>query len=95
MNVFCGGMYRACSTWQYQVVASLLERERPMVRLGYLTGDEFGGDFVFHDGATFKAMLEDVGLYGGPVRPPFRALSKQEKDDLFAMLDTIDFTIPS
>ncbi len=59
----------------------------------YLTGDEFGGDFVFHDGATTKAMLEYAGLHGGPVRAPFRALTQQEKQDMFAMLDTIDMDV--
>lgn len=60
----------------------------------YMTGDEFGGDFVFHDGATAKAMLEYAGLHGGPVRPPFRALNQKEKSDLFAMLDSIDRSVP-
>ncbi|WP_435009002.1 sulfotransferase domain-containing protein [Tundrisphaera lichenicola] len=41
MYVFCVGMYRACSTWQYEVVAHLLERHRGGRRLGYLTGDQF------------------------------------------------------
>ncbi len=56
----------------------------------YLTGDEFGGDFVFHDGATAKAMFEYAGLHGGPVRPPFKALDDQQKKDMFALLDSID-----
>lgn len=41
MYVLCVGMYRACSTWQYEVVAHLLERHRDGVRLGYLTGEQF------------------------------------------------------
>ncbi len=41
MYVFCVGMYRACSTWQYEVVAHLLEKHRGGRRLGYLTGDQF------------------------------------------------------
>jgi Sulfotransferase domain len=41
MYVFCVGMYRACSTWQYEVVAHLVERHRDGQRLGYLTGDQF------------------------------------------------------
>ena len=41
MYVLCVGMYRACSTWQYEVIAHLLERHRGGVRLGYLTGDQF------------------------------------------------------
>ncbi len=59
----------------------------------YLTGDEFGGDFVFHDGATCKAVLEYAGLHGGPVRPPFRALSEKQKQDMYAMLDQIDMNV--
>ncbi len=41
MYVLCVGMYRACSTWQYEVVADLLERHRGADRLGYLTGEQF------------------------------------------------------
>ncbi len=41
MYVLCAGMYRACSTWQYEVIAHLLERHRGADRLGYLTGEQF------------------------------------------------------
>ncbi len=41
MDVLCVGMYRACSTWQYDVMAHLLERHRDGQRLGYLTGEEY------------------------------------------------------
>ena len=41
MDVLCVGMYRACSTWQYEVVAHLIERHLGGRRLGYLTGDEY------------------------------------------------------
>jgi hypothetical protein len=41
MYVLCVGMYRACSTWQYEVIAHLLERHRGADRLGYLTGEQF------------------------------------------------------
>ena len=37
-DVICGGMYRACSTWQYEVVGHLVERHLRGQRLGYLTG---------------------------------------------------------
>jgi Sulfotransferase domain len=40
-DVICCGMYRACSTWQYEVVAHLLERHRDGRRLGYLTGEQY------------------------------------------------------
>src|SRR5262245_37322501 len=41
MYVVCAGMYRACSTWQYEVIAHLLEKHRDGMRLGYLTGEKF------------------------------------------------------
>src|SRR3954453_16497913 len=41
MYVLCAGMYRACSTWQYEVIAHLLERHRDGGRLGYFPGEEF------------------------------------------------------
>lgn len=41
MIVICAGMYRAASTWQYEVVADLIERHRGGSRLGYMTGVEF------------------------------------------------------
>jgi len=41
MYVLCAGMYRACSTWQYEVIAHLLDRSGSSDRLGYLTGEEF------------------------------------------------------
>ncbi len=49
MDVLCVGMYRACSTWQYEVACHLLERHRSAKRLGYVTGSEYaaqrGGDW--------------------------------------------------
>jgi hypothetical protein len=41
MDVLCVGMYRACSTWQYDVAAELVERHLGGQRLGYLTGPEY------------------------------------------------------
>ena len=40
-DVICGGMYRACSTWQYEVVGHLVERHLRGERLGYLTGEAY------------------------------------------------------
>lgn len=45
MYVLCAGMYRACSTWQYEVITHLLERYRGGQRLGYLTGEEFAAQY--------------------------------------------------
>jgi hypothetical protein len=41
VDVICAGMYRACSTWQYEVVAHLLEHHRGGRRLGYLMPEEY------------------------------------------------------
>ncbi len=41
MDVLCVGMYRACSTWQYEVVSQLVERHRGGRRLGYMLGEEY------------------------------------------------------
>jgi Sulfotransferase domain len=40
-DVLCGGMYRACSTWQYEVAAHLIEQYLGGQRLGYLTGGQY------------------------------------------------------
>jgi hypothetical protein len=41
VDVICAGMYRACSTWQYEVVAHLVEHHRGGRRLGYLTPEQY------------------------------------------------------
>ncbi len=40
-DVICGGMYRACSTWQYEVAAHLVEEHCGGKRLGYLLSGEY------------------------------------------------------
>jgi hypothetical protein len=40
-DVICGGMYRACSTWQYEVVAHLITDYKGGQRLGYLTDEQY------------------------------------------------------
>ena len=39
--------------------------------------------------SVLKAALEYVGLEGGPVRPPFRALNQEEKTVVFDILRSI------
>jgi hypothetical protein len=41
MYVFCVGMYRSCSTWQYQVVGHLIEQHFGGRRLGFMTAEQF------------------------------------------------------
>jgi hypothetical protein len=58
MYVLCAGMYRACSTWQYEVIAHLLERHRAGRRLGYLTGEEFAARDARDDGRGAWQVLK-------------------------------------
>lgn len=51
--VFCVGMARACSTWQYGIAGELAERYRSGQRLGVLVGEEF----VTHDAANGPQSL--------------------------------------
>jgi hypothetical protein len=41
IDVLCAGMYRACSTWQYEVAAHVVEEHRGGRRLGYLASGEY------------------------------------------------------
>ncbi len=54
-DVICGGMYRACSTWQYEVVGHLIERHLQGERLGYLTGEAYAARFAPCSGRTIHA----------------------------------------
>ncbi len=40
-DVICAGMYRACSTWQYEVAAHLIEEHCGGRRLGYLVSGQY------------------------------------------------------
>ncbi len=41
MDVFCVGMYRSCSTWQYNICAELIERKAGGERLGFILGPAY------------------------------------------------------
>jgi hypothetical protein len=41
LDIICAGMYRACSTWQYEVAAHLIDGARNGQRLGYLTSQQY------------------------------------------------------
>jgi dihydrodipicolinate synthase/N-acetylneuraminate lyase len=73
------GEYQEADKWHLKLA--------PYMR--FFTGDEFGGEYHFFHAATVKASLEYVGLYGGPVRPPFRELTSDQKEQVFAVLDQI------
>jgi hypothetical protein len=44
MDVFCVGMYRSGSTWQYEVVSHLIEQHLQGRRLGFVTGEQYTPD---------------------------------------------------
>jgi Sulfotransferase domain len=57
MYVICAGMYRACSTWQYEVIAHLIESHWKGIRLGYLTGGKFAAfDDVWGDRPVWSVL---------------------------------------
>jgi dihydrodipicolinate synthase/N-acetylneuraminate lyase len=57
---------------------------------GELKGEEFeAAEGTFFPAAVFKAAMEYVGLKAGPVRPPFRSLTDEEKNRLFKILEKI------
>lgn len=55
----------------------------------YHRDEEFGGSSHYFPAALIKACLEYVGLYGGPVRPPFQALTSAQKDEVFGVLESM------
>ncbi len=75
LDVFCGGMYRACSTWQYEVAAHLIEQCLGGERLGYLTGDQYAA----LAGAGTPKASGDL-----PQRSRWRVIKSHEGDRSFA-----------
>jgi hypothetical protein len=62
MYVICAGMYRACSTWQYEVIAHLIEKHWNGVRLGYLTGEKFAAfDDIWADKPVWSILKSHEG----------------------------------
>ena len=75
VDVICAGMYRACSTWQYEVVAHLLEHHRGGRRLGYLTAEQYAG--------TSSRRRPDDGTQLRP-EPGWRVFKSHDGDRCFA-----------
>jgi Sulfotransferase domain len=72
VDVICCGMYRACSTWQYEVLAHLVERYSGGTRLGYLTGAQYTA-------LLRKEAAPDLETTRGP-----RVLKSHDGDRAFA-----------
>jgi hypothetical protein len=75
LDVICAGMYRACSTWQYEVIAHLIERAYDGRRLGYLTVEQY-------------TSLLETDAENGPSAPGtrriWRAVKSHEGDRSFS-----------
>jgi len=86
MDILCVGMYRACSTWQYEVAAHLLERNQGSQRLGYVTGEEYARLPVNKDSRqTWRVLKCHEG------HPAFRlALTQGRALALYAIRDPRD-----
>ena len=74
-DVICGGMYRSCSTWQYEVVGHLIERHLQGERLGYLAGEEYAARY---------APLSRCAIHTRAGRGPWRVLKSHEGHRSFA-----------
>jgi hypothetical protein len=85
MYVFCVGMYRSCSTWQYQIVSHLVETHCGGQRLGYLHGDQFGD----HDQSTPQPHWQVLKSHDS--HPAFaRALAEGRAAALYSYRDLRD-----
>lgn len=70
---------------QYQEADRWHARITPYMQ--FHRNEEFEGEAHYYAAALIKACLEYVGLYGGPVRPPFQELTGGQKERLFTVLD--------
>ena len=87
MHVFCVGMYRSCSTWQYQVASHLVERYFQGRRLGFRSGDDYAaltrsGELAEDEWAVLKSHEKD--------RRFAHALAKGRALGLYAYRDVRD-----
>jgi Sulfotransferase domain len=60
VDVLCGGMYRACSTWQYEVAAHLIEHHVGGQRMGYLTGERYAARLRSDATSSTNASRQDT-----------------------------------
>jgi hypothetical protein len=88
-DVICAGMYRACSTWQYEVVAHLLERHRDGRRLGYLTGEQYHELVRAQTGSSARTGWRAFKSHEGD-RGFARALSEGRAVAVYAYRDVRD-----
>ena len=76
--------------WQLLEAGSYREAEIHRTKIApllQLVGNPPPGTSAFSWISVIKAALEYVGLTGGPLRPPFRALNAAEKAEVFRALE--------
>lgn len=82
MDIVCAGMYRSCSTWQYTVIAHLLEAHQGAERLGYLTGDDYA---ALPPSASWRVLKSHEGH-----RSFTRAIASRQASAVYAYRDVRD-----
>ena len=81
--------------WDLLEAGTYGEAERYHAKLApymqFFLGEEFPGSDrpYFFGAAVIKASFEYVGLYGGPVRPPFHALTIAQRAELADILEIL------
>ena len=65
MIALCVGMYRACSTWQYGVVGSILEKHRDGQRLGFVEGIRYDEKLTENPLSSDWAVLKAHDYHSG------------------------------
>ena len=73
------GEYRDADRWHARIAPYM----------AWFHGEFWSAPRFFHGAAIIKASMEYVGLYGGPLRPPFRAMTDEEKQDLYAVMGSM------
>lgn len=61
MDVLCVGMYRACSTWQYNICAELVERKTGGRRLGFIHGYNYESPDEVEERSTWRVIKTHDG----------------------------------
>ncbi len=78
-DVICAGMYRACSTWQYEVAAHLVEEHGGGLRLGYLLSGAYTALLARDAGSSVVLSGERRGFRVIKAHEGERAMARELK----------------
>ena len=77
--------------YQLMTEGKYVEADKWHARIGpymeLMSGEYWQGARFTFQTAVVKASMEYVGLYGGPLRPPLRALNAEERKELWAVME--------